>query len=187
MEMVLRRIFASDIIDKRYRYSEKEEDTKIRIFRAFPKRLEFPLSIAISAGGFTGRLSALGQQHDLVGQRANPDPANPQPILNASGGHTIMPIELKVYAKGSSDDRENVTDILTMIFQIWAERGQFKKFGWVDWRVTGEGQYMDVDKELVFTNSVTINAQTDYTYVIKPEQAVLIEKIALEVIPVVNL
>jgi hypothetical protein len=186
MELILRQIFASELIDKRYRYSPDEKETKIRIYRVFTKRLEHYPAITITAGGFPVHLLALGNDYELTSEHPNPDPNNLQPLRTA-GGHMIVPIELKVWAKESVDDRENLTDILIMIFRIFAQRGQFKKFGWVNWRVGGETQFTDADTRMVFNNTIVVDTQTDYTYLIKPEQATLIEQIALRVIPVINL
>jgi len=180
MERVLRRVMASEMIDKRYRYNADEKLTQIKIYRGYPKRLENFPTITITAGGFPVKFQAVGEENELASQIKGSDP----PSYTSTGLVTI-PITLKVFCKGSSDDREILTDILYMVLRILS-RGEFKIFGWVNFNVEGEGQFIDIDKEIVFTNSITVYTQSDYLYVTTDDADKLIDQIAIDVIPVVK-
>jgi hypothetical protein len=181
-ERVLRSIFAADTMDKRYRYSNVEKQSKVRIYRGYPKRLESYPTITISVGGFPVKMQAFDGTHELMSEH----PGNDDLPIEVAGGMVTMPVKLKVFCKGSSDDRENLTDILIMILRIF-NRADFQKFGWVNMSVEGEGQFVDVDKEVVFTNAVTFEAQTDYIYQMLPQETdTFIESIVTNVIPVLN-
>ena len=176
MQGVLRGIFASDLVDERFRYiaSPTAEDpntknqSKIFIYRAFPQRLLSYPAIVISSGGFNPSLTATGEYQEEAG-----DVDGQQTYT----GSVTVPITMTIFAK-SVDDREELTDILVVIFRVLC-RNRFadKGMGYVSLSVGGESQQDDVDGKLLYVNTLEVQVITDYTLFVTPEQSDLIQSV----------
>jgi hypothetical protein len=185
---VLRNVFANpDIVpDERYRYvpSTKEgktweETSKISIYRTYPKRIELFPALTVMAGAYTAELMALSEEREVAMEHFD----DAGILVNTSHvGHSIVPITINILAKASTDDRENITDIVVMILRVLA-RGQFARhgFSYNKIEVGGENEAEGEDGEILYGNSVTINCNTDYWYVFSESQENLINSIALKV------
>ena len=185
---VLRDVFADPaiVVDERYRYvPSTEEDTatnkesKIAIYRNFPERIEVYPCIIVSAGAYNADLMSMGDERELGSQQKD---ENGVVISESYVGYSSVPITLTIFAKSSTDDRENLTDILVMILRVLG-RGKFAKwgFGWNKISVAGESETSADDGELIYQNSVTINCNTDYWYKLTPDQEGLINSIGIKV------
>ena len=196
---VLRAIFANPAIvkDERYRYVPTTEEsatnkTKISIYRSYPKRIETYPSIIISSGAYDADLMSMGEEREDGSQHFDS-----QGSFSAMSyvGYSSIPITMTVTAKNSTDDRENLTDILVMILRILG-RGQFSRFGFSYNKIaiSGDAEEPADDGEILYRNSVTINCNTDYWYLFDKNQQELINAIGIKVFgqltgtsPLVNL
>lgn len=185
LEKVLRETFMTDLVPEEFKYNPDEQISKIRIFRGFPSREEFYPVIAISSGPFDGSLMAMGRHQEEAGEQfqASQIPGvNPLLIAETfTGAHTI-PITLKIFSKGSSDEREKLTDLLYAILRIFSLQ-VLAPFGfrYNKIQINGENQQEYATREMIFTNSITIGCHTDYTYVMKIAESDLLEKIVIKV------
>ena len=183
VEEMLRNIFASpDIIkDPRYRYIPTMEAGKssLSIYRAYPQRVELYPSLFISSGAYTGELMSMSDEKEMGSERREEDGT----LVDTSYvGHSIVPITITVVAKQSSDDRDNLTDILMMIFRVLG-RAQFARYGFTynKIEVAGDSEDEGDDGVIYYRNSVTLNCNTDYWYVFDASQEDLINTIGLKV------
>lgn len=185
---VLREVFANPdiVVDERYRYvpAMEEGDTwdqtsKISIFRSYPKRIELYPAITITAGAYTAELMALSDEREVGMEHYDEAGVVEQ---TSFVGHSIVPITINIVAKGSTDDRENLTDIIVMILRVLA-RGNFAKYGFAynKMEVGGETEDIADDGEILYGNSITINCNTDYWYIMGENQAGLINAIGIKV------
>ena len=184
-QQVLQELFANtDVMDERFLYDTDDAKTQIKIYRSFPQRMEFYPCIAISAEPFDGSLTSMG----IEGEDATD--VQEQGILTklTYTGHIIIPINLKVFARQSTDDREQITDILFILLRILGARQAFARFGfgYTHININGEDQFVDDDNHMVFTNSITIQCNTDYTYVVDVLTQETIEKIVVRVFGKLN-
>jgi hypothetical protein len=189
---VLREAFANPniVLDERYRYvASLDEDrptkkeTKIAIYRNYPERIEVYPCIIVSAGGYNADLMSMGEERELGTERKEDGIL----VSESFVGYSSIPITLTVFAKSSTDDRENLTDILVMILRVLG-RGLFAKwgFGWNKISVAGESEATADDGEIIYQNSVTINCNTDFWYKLAPEQIDLINSIGIKVFGQLN-
>lgn len=182
-EIVLRRVFSDPtiIIDKRYKYNSKEQLTKLRIYRSFPTRAEHYPAITVSAGAHDASLTALGTDKEEASERIEGGVLQSQTYT----GHTVVPIILTVHAKESQQDRDLLRDILIQILRILA-RPMFSRFGigYSTISVGADEQEIDDDGKVIFTGTVTIDVNTDYTQVIdvSPTSNQLINNIVIDVL-----
>ena len=86
--MGLRQAFACDITDKDLKYSVDPALTKIKIWTAFPLRLEFFPSLVVSCGG--GDLSFKYLQDDLVEESSDGNTVNFAGQLNFTISITVL-------------------------------------------------------------------------------------------------
>lgn len=190
---VLREIFASDIMEEEFRYVPSPDiidenkgddeggakDTKIRIYKSFPKRIQSYPCIIVATRGYDASLMALGEE----GEEAADGFKDGILVGRSFVGHYIVPLEITVYAKDSTDDRDKLTDLLVVMLRI-LRRSLFHGFG-VGYRtitVGGENQQEDPrDRFQIFTNSITVECQTDYILDLTIEESELVEKILLDV------
>lgn len=184
---VLREIFADPNImkDERYRYiPSTEEDangskSKVSIYRSFPKRIEKYPAIIVSIGSHDADLVAMGvEREDATESFDNNGVLSGQSYV----GHSITPVTVTVISEGSADDRDNLIDYLVMIFRVLG-RGKFGTYGFSYNKIaiSGDSETTSDSGEILFSNSVTINCNTDYWYKEDFNQAALIESIALKV------
>lgn len=180
LEAILREVFATDLVPESFRYESDEVQSKIRIFRGFPSRKEAYPCIAITAGRFDGSLIAMG----TTGEEASEvfDTAGNILIAQTFTGQHTVPITLKVFSKNSSDEREQLLDLLYCILRIFT-LNRLAPFGvaYNKIYINGEDQVEYADRELIFTNSVTIECHTDFTHVVDIAQSDLIQKIVIRV------
>ena len=185
---VLRDVFADPtiVIDERYRYipSMEEKDTwdktsKISIYRSYPKRIEVYPAITISSGAYVSELMTLSDEKEVAMEHFNNNG-----VLESISyvGHSIVPITIDIRAKGSTDDREVLTDIIVMILRILG-RGRFAKYGFAYNKIEVGGETEDTgdDGEIIYGNSITINCNTDYWYIFDENQADLINAVGVKV------
>lgn len=188
----LREIFASNLVEERYLYKPVPDpkhlrtgdddggaaETKIKIYRSFPKRMNFYPSLVITTLGFNASLTAMGEtKEEAAGQQ---DPAG---IFRMTyGGHMIVPVQIKIYGKDNTFDRDKLTDTLLIMLRIM-QREVFARFGigYVTIDVGGEDQYEDTDGIMVFTNTVTLQCNTDWNLITTPSQNELFEQVLLRV------
>jgi hypothetical protein len=199
-EIVLREIFASDIVEEKFRYVpppdipqgkaeelEKQgidygggERTKIRIYRSFPKRLISYPAIVISTSGFDASLTAMGESNEEVWSGQDQGTVT----SHTAGGYLIVPVEIKIHSKESPNDRDRLTDIMLILLRI-LRRNYFSRFGlgYRTIRVSGEDQYEDPrgDGIVIFTNTLTVECQTDFTYQAGQDVNELFETLVLKV------
>ncbi len=185
---VLREIFTTDLVDERFRYNPEidkkggeDEKTQIRIYRAYPNRPVFYPCIIARVQSFNAPQMALGEFREDA-SNIN-DPVTGAPISESFTGHIVMPVEFTVYAKSSSDDRENIFDILLMIFKV-LQRDAFHKLGLghVTINTGGEGEFEDEkDQKMIYTNSIVLHFNTDYTLELTNDQSLLINNCAVKV------
>jgi len=85
-------------------------------------------------------------------------------------------------AKESTDDRENLTDIIVMVLRVLS-RGQFGRhgFSYNKIEIGGESEEEGEDGKILYKNSITINCNTDYWYVFNEGQENLINSVAIKV------
>lgn len=182
-EVVLRGVFADPTIikDKRYRYDSQEKISKIRIYRSFPTRVEHYPAITISAGAHDASLTALGNQKEEASERIEGGVLKSQTYT----GHTVVPIVLTVHTKESQQDRDLIRDILIQILRILAAP-LFSNYGigYSTIAVGADEQELDDDGKVLYTGTVTIDVNTDYTQVIDvdPESDQLINNIVVDVL-----
>lgn len=180
LEAILREIFATDLVPEAFQYLPDEVASKVRIFRGFPNRKEAYPCIAITAGRFDGSLIAMGSKGEEASEVFNKE-GNLLLAETFTGFHTI-PITLKVFSKNSSDEREKLFDLLYCIIRIFS-LNRLAAFGvaYNKIYINGEDQVEYADRELIFTNSVTIECHTDFTHVVDIAQEDLINKIVIRV------
>jgi hypothetical protein len=192
----LREVFASDIIEERYRWRPvpdpknlrttkegKDDDggaleTKIKIYRSFPKRMIYYPSIVVHSRAFDASLTSMGEEREeQYGQQLN------GVFKMTYGGHMVIPIELKIYSKDNTYDRDKLTDTLLIIVKIM-QRSVFARFGlgYVTIKVGGDAEYEAGDGVMVFTNTVTLYVVTDWSLDLDPDESELFEKVYLKVL-----
>lgn len=181
-EEVLKEMFSNQSIVKneKFLYNDKDNETKIKIFRSFPHRIEFYPCILLTAEGFDGSLTAFGpEMEELIEVQEGVVSTLTQQVFH---GDLTIPINLKVMARGSSDDREQLTDTLLIILRILG-RGAFFPFGFAynKIQINGEDQIVDDDNTMIFTNSITVPCITDYQFTITPDVNQILEKIVVKV------
>ena len=193
-QLVLRGIFADETIikDKRYRYvSVRDEksgklvtakETKIRIYRAFPQRLEHYPTIVVTAGAHSPNLTGMGVGKEELGEQFDD-----QGVLigQSATGHTVIPIVLNIHTKSSQDDRDNLRDLLVQIFRVLGQRSFFRfGIGYSAIDAADDTQTEDDDGKIIFTTAVTVHVNTDYVeaLVIDPLKVNLIDKISIDVL-----
>jgi hypothetical protein len=177
MERVLRELMSTDIVEETYRYSSVDKDSQIRIYRSYPKRIEFYPSIVLFTGSHDVDIQTLSDEKEIASEKYE------NGILTSETftGYTRIPIIVKVYAK-SGDDRDKIISILVMFLRVLA-RNSFVEFGINKIRV-GEDQHMEQDRAMIYSNTITVWAHTDYTQVLTTDQTLLIDKVVAEIIPV---
>jgi len=185
---VLREVFANPdiVVDERYRYVPSTSEgrtwdstSKISIYRSYPKRIELYPAITVSAGGYTAELMALSEEREVATERFDDSGT----VLDVSHvGHSIVPITISITAKESTDDRENLTDIIVMVLRVLS-RGQFGRhgFSYNKIEIGGESEEEGEDGKILYKNSITINCNTDYWYVFNEGQENLINSVAIKV------
>ena len=180
-DQVLKELFAdANVVDEQFRYSENDEETKIKIYRSFPQRLELFPCISITAEAFDGSLTGMGIEGEEVSEQKDESGMFLQNLTYT--GQQLMPINLKVFAIQSIDDREQLTDTLYVLLRILGGRQAFAPFGfaYTGIHVNGEDQFMTDDQRMVFTNSITVQCFTDYTYVVDVATQQLIDRIVVK-------
>ena len=175
-ERVLRDVFASDIVDKRFRYDTDDEKSKIAIYRAYPQRLEKFPAIIISTGAWNADLVSMG----IAGEEMEEVIVNGKLVSQVFSGYMRVPVTLRIFSLGSTEDREVLTDILIMILRILS-RGQFAKFGigFHQIAIGGEDQFAYDTGQMVYTNSLTIENHTDFSLVSGVDETMLIDKVSV--------
>jgi len=175
-EKVLRDVFASDVIDERYRYVPKDKDSQIAIYRSFPQRLEKFPAIVISTGSWNADLVSMG----IAGEEMEQVIVNGKLISNVFSGYMKIPVTLRVFSLGSTEDRDILTDILVMVLRILS-RGQFAKYGvgFHQIAVEGEGQFAYDTGNMVYTNAVTVQNHTDFSFMDGIDETLLLDKVSI--------
>jgi len=184
LELILRSIFADpNIVDSRYRYvipttkGNPDPDNKIAIYRTNSNRVEFYPALIISAGAHDTNLTALGT--DVEEEPSGEDDGEE---VQTAGGWKIVPITIRVLAKSSSDDRDNLTDILEQIFRTLA-RGEFNRLGigFTHISIAGDSETEGDDGNIIYENAVTIECNTDYWRILPYDHSSDINKVAIKV------
>jgi hypothetical protein len=191
--LILREIFAdATIMDEQFRYvyapdkitGEDDDEgggkgTQIRIYKGFPAKVNSYPSIIVTTGSFDAHLTAMGEE----GEEAGDGFKDGVLVARTFTGHFIIPVEIRVYSKASTDERDRLTDILLMMFRA-VRRTLIHRFGFgfTDIQVTGEGQTEEPGSHLqLHTNSLVIACNTDYTWNLSVDQQLLINKILVKV------
>lgn len=180
IEQLLRQIMAdSTITQSNYLYSAIESETKIKIYRSHPGRLEFYPSIIISSSAFSPNIITLG----IHREKASDGHTIGGDTYDTATGYVNIPIILSIFAK-QPDDRDILTDFLVSILRVSA-RGMNPIVWWNNIAVSGEDQ-MVAGKDIVYTNTITINTHTDYSFIDMVDQTKIVNKAVAEVIAVLQ-
>jgi len=191
--MILRDVFASELMEETYRYVRppdqvrdgKNDDeggaheTKIRIYKSFPQRTAFYPSLIVKFRPFDASLTSMGEEGEDGGDGIQDGTL----VSQTYTGYLTIPIEIGVYAKGSPDDRDRLTDLLLQFLRI-VRRGILDKsgVGYVKIRVEGEGQFVDDrDRLVVHTSSIILDCNTDFTFNLTVDEDLLLNKILVRV------
>jgi len=176
-ETVLRGLFSDKtIMDERFRYDTVEANSKIRIYRAYPQRLvSFP-SIVLSADGYDASYTVMDEK-ELATQTY--DPITKELVAETFTGQLTIPINFKIFAK-STDDREKLSDILVMLLRVLG-RSAFNQYGGFNKiHVGSEDQYREDSTNMVYTTTITVEVQTDYTQALSADILDTIDSIAIK-------
>lgn len=152
--LALRAGFKSDLTDKDLLYSQDANATKIKIYRAQPKRLEFFPCLVISTS--SGDASFTYMNDDFVEQTVDPV------AVTTFNGKVVFTISVTVSA-GSTQEREKIIDHL-IFFIRHIFRANIHGFGLEytkDIRV-GPETTIEVDNEPVYQQVMDIPCYLEY-------------------------
>lgn len=179
-ETILRQAMATELVPETYRYdatAPNEKQSKIKIYRTHPQRITFYPTIIISVGNHDASVRAMGIDREIASDQYE----NNVLTKEISGGYVNIPVIFKIYAN-RGDDRDALTGILTALFRVLI-RNNFQHFAFHQILVGSEQQTV-TNNQVIFTQTVTINAHTDYVHVLSHEQAELVGSIQVDVQPV---
>jgi hypothetical protein len=191
--LVLREIFSDQaIVGEQFLYTPAPDqptrdgdddggsfETKIRIYKGFPKRINSYPSIVVTSLPFDAPLTGMGEE----GEEAGDGFQDGILVARSYTGYLIIPIEVRVYSKDSTDERDRLIDILYLMLRV-IRRTFFHRFGfgYVGIRFSGEDQSAEPGSEyLIHTNSLVLECNTDYSYNLTVDQQAMFSKILIKV------
>ena len=161
-----------------YRYDNDQKQTKISIYRGFPKRIELYPAIIIEAEAGDASITFLGEEQ----YNENRDELG-RLISIKYGGPMTLPIKLTIQAR-TVTDMERIVD-LCVVFLRFLFRNKFAEFGFAYTKINpGSDSHDIVDNEPLFSRTLTIDVYTEYSATIDGSLFVDIEKITLAPIEV---
>lgn len=167
---VLRIAFSNVITHKDIRCSQVEKDTKLKIYHAFPNRVEFFPTLVVSVSGVNASMTYL--QEDFLSE----DEEN---IVYS--GRLMMTVHLTCYTR-TTLDREKIMDH-TLIFVRHLFRDKMKEIGveYKDITLSSEAQELDVENQVMYSQSVDIECYLEYKAQIDQSLVKTIKSIGLEI------
>lgn len=150
--VAMRMAFSSSVTDKDLKYSLNEKETKLKIYTAYPKRLEFFPCLVVSAS--SGDMSFSYLQEDFTFENNNQE---------LYAGRVIFTISLTVFSK-STLERERLIDHL-IIFIRHLAIGLTAQYGLTitkDMRI-GPETLIEVENEPAYQQVIDIPVYMEYT------------------------
>lgn len=190
---ILRDIFSSELMEESFKYVPSPDtvregmkddeggahETKIRIYKSFPQRIISYPCLIVKFRPFDASLTSMGESGEEGGNGIKDGVL----VGSTFTGYLTIPIEIAVYAKESTDDRDKLTDLLLQFLRI-VRRGILDRsgVGYVKIRVEGEGQFADErDRVMIHTSSIILDCNTDFTFNMTVDEDELVNKILVRV------
>jgi len=154
---LLREAFLNTATPEEYRYSLNEHETKIKIYRSFPRRVQFYPSILVEADSGDASVSYLGQE--IYRENKNATTGIVESV--SFSGKLTVPINISVLTK-STTDRERLADLVT-VYVRYLFKKKFEECGihYINIKVSGESQ-AEERNEVVYKNGLIVDCYTEY-------------------------
>ena len=166
-----------------YKWTEDQATSKIGIWKTWPDRVLKPNTITVEVTGGTRNIGYIGDDEFI---NELPDPAT-GPITDLEfQGEIKLSVNLHVRT-ARAVDCELLTDIL-MIYVTHLFRHKLAVLGiaYIEVRAGGEGVEI-IDNEKYFSNTVTVEARNEYRQKIPIALLDIIDKVQVDVQPVMTL
>ena len=152
----LREALASEATPKEYRYSQKESDRQIAIYRVFPKRQTMYPCVIVEAEAGDTSISSLGQEE---GYEIRDQAGLITDIVYR--GTMQIPVKITIMAQ-TATDREKLTDMIS-IYIRFVFRSLFLKYNmpYLDIRAGEAGETVE-DNKPIYKGEITVRLQTEF-------------------------
>jgi len=153
----LRTAFKAESIPERYRYNRDENQSRIQIYRSFPRRTFRPPTIVVSAEAGNASVSSLGYE-ELKSIKDD--------LGNIIGyqiyGKLEIPVKITIYSLNTSD-REILTDLVALCLRyLFRQKLLDRGISYTKIRIGGEAEET-WRNQILYTNTITIDCYSEFT------------------------
>jgi hypothetical protein len=161
--------FGSKATPDEYRYDKDDSKTKIKIYRAYPRRLESTPVIWVSIVGGDVSLSYLGDDSEIIVEDSDEVFFHGMAVLN---------VQITIVAQ-SLLDRDMITDLVVLCIRHLF-RAKFQGLDIAFTRMTLGSETEEVEGEaILYKNTINIPCTTEYKNAVSRQTFDMIQSISL--------